>query len=38
MNDKNQVVGAVVTGPWWGRSVNEIEGRVVVAVAIKYQQ
>jgi hypothetical protein len=35
--DKTQVTGAVVSGPWWGRSVEAIQGRVVVAVAIKYQ-
>jgi hypothetical protein len=35
--DKTQTVGAVVTGPWFGRSVSPIEGRVVIAVAIKYQ-
>lgn len=34
--DKTQVTGAYVTGPWWGRSVQEIQGRVVIAVAIKY--
>ncbi len=35
--DRNQVVGAVVTGPWWGgRSIQNIQGRVIVAVAIKY--
>ena len=34
--DKTQVTGAMVTGPWWGRSVETIEGRVVIAVAIKY--
>jgi hypothetical protein len=35
--DKTQVTGAVVTGPWWGRSIESVQGRVVVAVAIKYQ-
>jgi hypothetical protein len=35
--DKTQVVGAVVNGPWWGRSVSTITGRVIIAVAIKYQ-
>jgi hypothetical protein len=35
--DKTQVVGAVVTGPGWGRSVSTITGRVIIAVAIKYQ-
>lgn len=35
--DKTQVTGAYVMGPWWGRSVQEVQGRVVIAVAIKYQ-
>jgi hypothetical protein len=35
--DQTQVTGAVVTGPWFGRSVQTIQGRVVVGVAIKYQ-
>jgi hypothetical protein len=34
--DQTQIVGAVVNGPWWGRSVQGITGRVVIAVAIKY--
>lgn len=34
--DRTQIVGAVVTGPWWGRSVQSIPGRVVIGVAIKY--
>ena len=34
--DQTQVTGAVVTGPWWGRSLNTITGRVIVGVAIKY--
>ena len=35
--DRTQVRGAVVTGPWWGPSIQPIEGRIVIAVAIKYQ-
>ncbi len=35
--DRTQITGAVVTGPWWGASIHRIEGRVVIAVAIKYQ-
>jgi hypothetical protein len=35
--DKTQVTGAVVMGPWWGRSIENVEGRIVIAVAIKYQ-
>src|SRR5215471_8768261 len=34
--DKTQVTGAMVTGPWYGRSIENITGRVVVAVAIRY--
>jgi hypothetical protein len=35
--DHTQVIGAYVTGPWYGRSVETIQGRIVVAVAIRYQ-
>lgn len=35
--DRTQVTGAYVTGPWYGRSIEQIQGRVVVAVAIRYQ-
>jgi len=34
--DRTQVTGAMVTGPWYGRSVQTIVGRVIIAVAIKY--
>jgi|SRR6516165_8846319 hypothetical protein len=34
--DRTQVTGAYVTGPWWGRSVNTVTGRVIIGVAIKY--
>ena len=34
--DKTQTTGAYVTGPWWGRSVQTIQGRVIIAVAIHY--
>lgn len=34
--DKTQTTGAFVTGPWWGRSVQTIQGRVIIAVAIHY--
>jgi uncharacterized lipoprotein YajG len=34
--DQTQTVAAVVTGPWWGRSVEGIQGRVVIGVAIRY--
>lgn len=35
--DHTQVTGAYVTGPWYGRSIETIQGRIVVAVAIRYQ-
>jgi hypothetical protein len=35
--DKTQVTGAMVVGTWRMRSVEPVEGRVIVAVAIKYQ-
>jgi hypothetical protein len=35
--DKTQTTGAYVTGPWWGRSVQTVQGRVIIAVAIKYK-
>ena len=35
--DQTQVTGAYVTGPWYGRSIERVEGRVVIAVAIRYQ-
>lgn len=36
--DRIQPVGAYVSGPWWGGSVNTISGRVLIGVAIKYKQ
>jgi len=35
--DHTQVTGAYVTGPWYGRSIEQIQGRIIVAVAIRYQ-
>jgi hypothetical protein len=35
--DQAQVTGAYVTGPWYGRSLERIEGRVVIAVPVRYQ-
>lgn len=35
--DHVQVTGAMVVGTWMNRSVETIQGRVIVAVAIKYQ-
>ncbi|MGO8838014.1 MAG: hypothetical protein ACLQAH_04565 [Limisphaerales bacterium] len=34
--DRTEVTGAMVSGPWFGRSVQTITGRVIVGVAIKY--
>jgi len=34
--DRTEVTGAMLVGPWYGRSVQQIVGRVVVGVAIKY--
>ncbi len=34
--DRTQVMGAVVTGPLWGRQLDTITGRVIVGVAIHY--
>jgi hypothetical protein len=34
--DKTQTTGAFVSGPWWGRSVQTVQGRVIIAVAIHY--
>ncbi len=34
--DRTQVTGAIVTGPWYARTVQQTTGRVVVGVAIKY--
>lgn len=35
--DQNQILGAWVSGPWWGSSVQTYSGRVIIGVAIKYQ-
>jgi hypothetical protein len=36
--DGQQVLGAYVTGPWWGRTVQTDTARVIVGVAIRYIQ
>jgi hypothetical protein len=36
VSDRTQVTGAMVTGPWYGRTVQETSSRVIVGVAIKY--
>ena len=38
VSDHSQVVGATVTGPPWARSVNNISGRVIIGIAIRYTQ
>ena len=38
MFDRTEVTGAMVTGPWYGRSVQQIMGRVIVGVAIRYTE
>jgi len=37
VSDRTQVTGAIVTGPWYGRSIQQTTAQVVVGVAIKYQ-
>jgi len=34
--DPTQVTGAVITGPWYGRTIPQTTGRVIIGVAIKY--
>jgi hypothetical protein len=34
--DGQQVLGAYVTGPWWGRQIQTDTARVIVGVAIRY--
>jgi energy-converting hydrogenase Eha subunit F len=34
--DRTQPVAAYVSGPWWGRSIETVSGRKLVAVAIRY--
>lgn len=36
--DTTRLMGSYASGPWWGRQVSPIYGRVIVAVAIKYIQ
>ncbi len=36
--DRDQIVGATLTGPAWARSVNPISGRVITGIAIRYTQ
>jgi hypothetical protein len=34
--DRMHYMGAFVSGPWWGREISPIYGRVIVGVAIRY--
>jgi len=34
--DRMQVVGTMVTGPWWAPAASPIVGRVVVGLAVRY--
>ncbi len=34
--DRYKRVGTVIQGPWWARSARPIDGRTIVAVAIRY--
>jgi hypothetical protein len=36
--DQTMVFGTTVMGPWWGRTVSPDVGRVIVGVAIRYNQ
>ena len=36
VSDRTQVTGAMITGGWYGRSLQETTSRVVVGVAIRY--
>jgi hypothetical protein len=38
VSDRQQVLGAYVTGPWWGRQVQTETARVIIGVAIRYIQ
>jgi hypothetical protein len=34
--DRTQIMGAYVSGPFWAPSVNQVTGRIIIGVAIKY--
>jgi hypothetical protein len=36
VSDRTQVTGAMITGPWYGRTLEQTTSRVIVGVAIKY--
>lgn len=35
--DRVQPIGVMAAGPWWGRDVDTITGRKLIAVAIRYR-
>lgn len=37
VQDRAENVGAVATGPWWSYSISNVQGRVLVGIAIKYK-
>jgi len=36
VSDRTEVTGAMITGPWYGRTLEQTTGRVIVGVAIRY--
>src|SRR4029450_2795383 len=36
--DRTQPVAAYVSGPWWGRSIETISGRKLIAVALRFRR
>jgi len=38
VQDRTQVTGAMVSGPWYGRSVQPVESRIIIGVAIRYTE
>ena len=38
VSDGQRVLGAYVTGPWWGRQAQADTARVIIGVAVRYVQ
>lgn len=36
VHDRTEITGEIVTGPWYGYSIQQVMGRVIVGIAIKY--
>lgn len=36
--DRTERMGAIASGPWWGRRIDQVYGRVIVGVAIRYTE